>query len=247
MIPSELRKKARESLSGKWGKGACIILAYLLINFLISFVIGLFKNNSAISTILSIAEIVISVPISFGLIISFLKLKRDEDTSAFAFLENGFSRFSKAWGIAFQTIIRMILPIVCVILSVLLMVLLFFMSSKSWLFVILGVAIYIASIVYAVSRGLLYSLAYFIAYDNPNLSSKECVLKSEELMTGNRGNLFLLELSFIGWMILGAFTFGIAYIWLIPYMQVAISCFYDELNPSTAKKVDGKVEIETEE
>ena len=31
------------------------------------------------------------------------------------------------------------------------------------------------------------------------------------------------------------------------YMQVAISCFYDELNPSTAKKVDGKVEIETEE
>lgn len=247
MIPSELRKKAREALAEKWGKGACITLAYLLINFLISLLIGLFEDNSAISTILSIAEIVIAVPIAFGLAISFLKLKRNEDTSAFSFLEDGFSRFKKVWGITFHTIIRMILPIICVILSIILMSLLFFMTAKSWLFSLLGVAIYIASIVYAVSRGLLYSLVYYIAYDNPNLSSKECVLKSEELMTGNRGNLFLLQLSFIGWIILGAFTFGIAYIWIIPYMQVAVSCFYDELNPSTAKKVDGTVEVETEE
>lgn len=247
MIPSELRKKAREALAGKWGKGACIILAYLLINFLIAFIMGLFENNSAISTILSIAEIIISVPLSFGLIISFLKLKRDEDTSSFAFLENGFSRFSKAWGICFHTILKMILPIICIILAIILMTILLIMGSKTPALAILGIVLYISCIVYAVSRGLLYSLAYFIAYDNPNLSSKECVLKSEELMTGNRGNLFLLELSFIGWMILGAFTLGIAYIWIVPYMQVAISCFYDELNPSTAKKVDGKVEIETEE
>lgn len=247
MIPSELRKKAREALSGNWGKGVCITLAYLLITFIISFIMGLFEDNSAISFVLSIAEIVISIPLSFGLVISFLNLKRNEDTSAFAFLKNGFSRFSKAWGVCFQTISKMILPIICVIFGLFLMILLFVMSAKSWFFAIIGVALYIACLVYAVSRGLLYSLAYFIAYDNPDLSAKECVLKSEELMTGNRGNLFLLELSFIGWMILGIFTLGIGYIWLIPYMQVALSCFYDELNTSTAKKVDGEVEIETEE
>ena len=246
MIPSELRKKAREALSGNWGKGVCITLAYLLITFVISFIIGLSEDNSALSFILSIAQFVISIPISFGLVISFLNLKRNEDTSAFAFLKNGFSRFSKAWGVFFQIILKMILPIICVVFGIFLMVLLFAMSTKSWFFAIIGVALYIACLVYAVSRGLLYSLAYFIAYDNPNLSSKECVLKSEELMTGNRGNYFLLELSFIGWISLGILTLGIGYIWIIPYIQVANSCFYDELNPSTVKKVDGKVAIESE-
>lgn len=246
MIPSELRKKAREALSGNWGKGACITLAFLLITFVINFIIGLFEDNSAISLILNIAELVISIPLSFGLTISFLNLKRNKDTKAFGFLSEGFSRFQKAWGVCFQIIAKMILPIICVIFGLFLMILLMVMSAKSWFFAIVGVALYIACLVYAISRGLLYSLAYFIAYDNPNLSSKECVLKSEELMTGNRGNYFLLELSFIGWIILGIFTLGIGYIWIIPYMQVALSCFYDEISSSESKEIDGKVEIETE-
>ncbi len=247
MIPSELRKKAREALKGNWGKGACITLAYLLITFLISFVLNIFKNNQSIYSILSIAELIITLPLSFGLVISFLKLKRAEETKSFDFCSEGFSRFSRAWSIFFQIIVKMILPIICVIFALLLMMLLIFMSAKSLVFAIIGVALYIACIIYAVSRGLLYSLAYYIAYDNPSLSAKECVLKSESLMTGNRGNLFLLELSFIGWAILAAMTLGIGYIWLIPYLQVSIACFYEEINPIEAKKVDGKAEIETEE
>lgn len=249
MIPSELRKKAREALAGNWGKGACIILAYLLITFLISLVIGFFEDNSAISLILNIVEIVISVPLSFGLTIIFLKLKRNEETKSFSFLSEGFSRFSKAWGVCLQIFVKMILPIICIIFGLLLMILLFIMTAKSWFFAILGVALYIACIVYAISRGLLYSLAYYIAYDNPNLTAKECVLKSEQLMTGNRGNLFLLELSFIGWMILSAFTLGIGYIWLMPYIQVSIACLYDALNSNETEteKVEEADEVKIEE
>lgn len=247
MKPSELRKKAREALKENWGKGACITLAYSLITLLIDLILGAAENNTILFTILYFAEIVILLPISFGLIISFLKLKRHEETTSFGFLSDGFSRFGRTWSIFLQVVIKMILPIICVIFSLILMMLLMFMAAKSWFFAVIGVVLYIASIVYAVSRGLLYSLAYLIAYDNPNLSAKECVLKSENLMTGNRGNIFLLELSFIGWMILGMFTFGIAYIWIIPYMQVALCCFYDELNSSSAKKIEGKAEVKTEE
>ena len=48
-------------------------------------------------------------------------------------------------------------------------------------------------------------------------------------MSGHRGDLFLLELSFIGWAILAVFTLGIGCLWLLPYMQVAKVCFYEEI------------------
>lgn len=46
-------------------------------------------------------------------------------------------------------------------------------------------------------------------------------------MQGKRSKLFFLQLSFIGWAILAVFTFGIGYLWLLPYMQFATIAFYD--------------------
>ena len=45
-MSSELRAKAREKLTGKWGKAACISLAYLVIAFLIGFIQGHVEENS---------------------------------------------------------------------------------------------------------------------------------------------------------------------------------------------------------
>lgn len=229
MPPSELRKEAREALSGKWGKGICIILAYLLITFAIGFVEGLFENNSLLFLLIEIAVLVITVPLSFGLTISFMKLKRNENVTAFGFLNDGFTNFSKSWGIAWHTFVRMLLPVVAIFIIAILMSILTVTSAKTPLFALAGVVLYIATLIYTVSRSLLYVVAYPIGYDNPELSSKDCVKKSEELMKGNRGNYFLLELSFIGWAILGTLTLCIGYLWLIPYMQVAMVCFYDRI------------------
>lgn len=247
MPPSELRKEAREALSGKWGKAVCIILAYLLFTFALGFVEGFFEESGFIFLLIEIAVLVISMPLSFGLLISFMKLKRGEDVKAFGFLKEGFSRFSKSWGIWFHTLLRMLLPIACIILVVILLVALNIANGLSgtnvWL-TILSIALYVATIVYTVSRALLYAVAYNVGYDNSELSSKACVLKSEALMKGNRGNYFLLELSFIEWAILGAFTLGIGYLWLLPYMQVAVVCFYDRLSKPEVKKVEEAVKIE---
>ena len=239
MPASEIRKNARESLTGKWGKGVCITLAYLLISFIIGFIQGLFKEGSITYLIIELAYLVISIPISFGLIISFMKLKRNEEVSAFDFLKDGFSKFSKAWGIGFHTFLKLLLPIICLILVVVIMASLILVSNSrairgnsnfnGSILALVSVVLYIVSIVYIVSRALLYALAYNIGYDNPELSSKECVLKSEKLMNGNRGNLFLLELSFIGWAILSSLSLGIGFLWLFPYMQVALVCFYDKI------------------
>ena len=68
-----------------------------------------------------------------------------------------------------------------------------------------------------------------IAYDEPNLSAYECCKKSIEKMKGNRGNYFVLTLSFIGWALLSILTLGIGFFWLIPYINVSYVCFYEEV------------------
>ena len=236
MPPSEIRKEAREALSGKWGKAVCIILVYLAFSFAIGFIQGLVGEESILYTIIDLAFAIITIPLSFGLIISFMKLTKSENVSTVDFLKDGFANFGKSWGITLHTLLRMLLPIACIVLVAILLAfsITFGVASGNYVLTVVIIALYIATIIYSVSRGLLYSLSYYIAYDNPELSSKECVLKSAELMKGNRGNLFLLELSFIGWGILAAFTLGIGMLWLLPYMQVAIVCFYERVVGKTS-------------
>ena len=74
-----------------------------------------------------------------------------------------------------------------------------------------------------------YSQVYLVKLDNPEMGDFDAIKKSKELMKGHKWEFFLLGLSFIGWMILGIFTLGILYLWLIPYMSVTMCNFYNEL------------------
>lgn len=74
-----------------------------------------------------------------------------------------------------------------------------------------------------------YSLVYYIKLDNPELSAIEVIGKSKEIMRGHKWDFFVLNLSFLGWGILGIFTLGILYLWLVPYMQVTYANFYNKL------------------
>ena len=244
MPPSEIRKDAREALNGKWGKAIGIIIAYTLVSFLVGIVERLAGKCTILYSIINLAYLIISVPLSFGLIISFMKLKRNEDIKAFDFIKNGFANFGKAWGISWHMFVRLLLPIVCLFLTIMLIAVLLFLGSDSVIITILGISLYIATLIYVISRSFLYVLSYYIAYDNPELSSKECVKKSEELMKGNRGNYFILQLSFIGWAILAVLSLYIGMLWLAPYISIAEVCFYDRLAKPEVKKIDEEIQIE---
>ena len=45
MVSSDFRKEAREKLDGKWGKGACITLAYIFIIIVMDLISGVFSDN----------------------------------------------------------------------------------------------------------------------------------------------------------------------------------------------------------
>lgn len=237
MISSDFRAEARRKLAGKWGKGACIMLAFLLVTFVINFIIGLLPDSY--EWLGQIIDIVINVPLSFGILYAFLKLYKDENVGAFDFFKLGFNNFGKSWSITFNIFLKMIVPAIVIIISYILIAVgislyytsLFVTYSTSavngYVFIaIIGFILLIASSIWATTKYYFYQLAFLISIENEDMSAEEAVTESQKAMTGKRACLFWLQLSFIGWAILGAISFGIGFLWIIPYVHCATIAFY---------------------
>lgn len=237
MISSDFRAEARRKLAGKWGKGACIMLAFLLVIFVINFIIGLLPDSY--EWLGQIIDIVINVPLSFGILYAFLKLYKDENVGAFDFFKLGFNNFGKSWSITFNIFLKMIVPAIVIIISYILIAVgislystsLFVTYSTSavngYVFIaIIGFILLVVSSIWATTKYYFYQLAFLISIENEDMSAEEAVTESQKAMTGKRAGLFWLQLSFIGWAILGAISFGIGFLWIIPYVHCATIAFY---------------------
>lgn len=77
-----------------------------------------------------------------------------------------------------------------------------------------------------------YAMTPFILAENPNLTAKQAIDASKEMMEGHKGDLFWLDLTFIGWSLLAALTFGIGVFFLNPYTNAAHAAFYRSLVPA---------------
>lgn len=84
-------------------------------------------------------------------------------------------------------------------------------------------------IVPGIMVALSYALTFFLMAEDPTLKGREALQKSKALMDGHRWRLFCLFLRFLGWFLLGALTFGIGFLWIIPYLQTSMARFYDDL------------------
>ena len=80
-------------------------------------------------------------------------------------------------------------------------------------------------------KGISYSQAMYILAENPTIGAREAINRSKAMMEGHKMEYFILSLSFIGWAILACFTFGLLYIWLIPYMSATFTNYYNSLKP----------------
>ncbi len=74
-----------------------------------------------------------------------------------------------------------------------------------------------------------YSMTDFIMMDDPEIKNNEAIEKSMQMMQGNKWRLFLLDLSFIGWIILGILTLGIGLLWVYAYLYQTRAMFYETL------------------
>lgn len=93
-----------------------------------------------------------------------------------------------------------------------------YISLWSLLFVIPGIV-----------KSYSYAMTPFLLADQPHLSASQAINASKELMDGHKMDLFILDLSFIGWDILAALTLNLGNIPLNPYKNAAYAAFYRQL------------------
>ena len=74
-----------------------------------------------------------------------------------------------------------------------------------------------------------YAMVPYILAENPEMQAKDTLRYSETIMRGNRWRFFCLDLSFMGWFLLGFFSLGMGYLFLVPYIEAAHAEFYKEL------------------
>lgn len=151
--------------------------------------------------VLNVLITIVLIPLNIGVAQNVLAWSRGEDVNKWKVLFGGFNSAK----IFFKQVGVVVLnTILCALWAILL-------------------------VVPGIIKGLAYSMYPYVLRDEPDLSVWQILKKSEAIMKGYKGKLFLMYLSFVGWFILGAFTFGILYIWLTPYVMTSTVKFYDDV------------------
>ncbi len=99
------------------------------------------------------------------------------------------------------------------------------------LIIMVGMMLLIVPCVYA---SFALALVFFVLANSTKFGVVDVLKQSHALMKGNMWKLFCLYCRFIGWMILGALTLGIGFLWVLPYLLVSVSKFYDEVKGAEA-------------
>lgn len=151
------------------------------------------------SIIAGFFPLILMGPIAFGEAVIFLKKARGGGKIVFEDLFLGFDLFGET-------------------------LLLGLMQS---LFVFLWCLIPIAGIFIGIYKSFGWAMSFYIKVDNPTMQWRECMDRSTMMMHGHRWELFCLEFSFIGWMLLGSLACGLGTLWVAPYQEAAKANFYE--------------------
>ena len=207
-LNSELRAQARERLEGQWGTFVLMTFLMLVIQTILQIpgYIGSLleilspENVLASLSFSNISNILslLALPLSWGLTVSLLRNHREESVD----LENLFDGFR---GGRYTRVF-------CA---------LFLVNLFTFLWALL-------LIIPGIMKAFSYALTPYIIMDEPELTARQAITRSCEIMEGRRWKLFCLYLSFIGWGILSLLTFGIGFLWLVPYMNASVAAFYED-------------------
>ena len=87
-------------------------------------------------------------------------------------------------------------------------------------------------IIPGIVKSYAYRMTYYVKCDHPEFTATQAIDESRRIMNGNKMRLFLLDLSFIGWFIIGILCCGIGTIWVNAYLKASEAEFYEEIKYS---------------
>ena len=155
---------------------------------------------SGASSVTYVGQLILYGPLTFGLVYVFMKQSRDGQQIQLGDLFKGFSE-----DFGGNLVLGLLITI--------------FTALWSLLFVIPGII-----------KGYSWKMSFYIKADHPEYGWKECMDASAQMMNGHKMELFILELSFIGWAIVGSLCLGVGSLWVSAYMQAAEAEFYKEIS-----------------
>lgn len=206
MNRKEIKARAKEfAFNNKWNVWKVVLLSNLIsggASFILGFIIGVLDIDpeGLVASIFDLGISIAVIPLSYGATYYMIKLVKGKKVDLITDLFSKYSIFG----------------------LVLLASLYISMVTTLWtlLFIIPG-------IIYAYK---VIMVPFLLADDGGEKKTvAELVETSKNMMDGYKLDYFVFELSFFGWILLGLVTFGIAYIWVVPYIEVANVMYYEEL------------------
>ena len=210
---SEYRAQARETLKGRWNEMALLMFVLTFIGCAISVPVAIGAGLTAISNDVAwlnlggggcnfLFTILVLAPLSYAFNNLCLQYARKEELtdSYFAAL---FKNFGAHWS-----------KYVC---------------SGLLVSIFVGLIAVPTLFIGALILGLAYAMVPFVIHDNPEMGVRDVLRTSRLMMRGHKWELFVLQLTFIGWVLLCILTLGIGLFWLEPYITITNAHFYEDI------------------
>lgn len=216
---AEYRATARKALEGHWNEAAIVAVVLLVIT-------GICAGSSAVSELITHAPFVKSAISSSSMLLQYLIAV--PLSTAFSFMVLDFMRGEK--NLEINGLIEPLkkdygrILVTCVLMGALVSV-----AAVVTIFLLC---------IPAIILGMYYGMVPFLLRDYKELTWRETLRTSREMMRGHVWQYFCLQMSFIGWIILAILTCGIGLIWLQPYIIATEAAFYDDLKAETITEVE---------
>lgn len=229
---AELKRLSREHLNGHWGLaiGANLLVGLLTSAVLMPFYFLLVLSGMGMVQIItySIAVIIVaavSMILQCGMIRMYFGFARKQE-SAIGMMFSEFTRRPERYILGFLflvcvEVVCMLPGAICLSVGI---------TTGIVLAAIIGMILYAAGMVALVLIALRMSQMFMLMIDHSTMGVMEAYHKSVEMMEGNKGRYFYINLSFIGLSLLGMLSCGIGMLWITPYMMQTSVNFYRELN-----------------
>lgn len=238
---SELRAEARAALKGNWNVSALYVFVIMLIVMVMSCL-------SFIPVLGTIALYVLTMPMMYAIAVALLRQLRGEELQL-GWIGMGYNK--RLW-------LTMLLKFVYIFMwglvgFVPLIVLIFaaismldvpteeflglrgdFLETNIGYLCALCACVCIAYVP-AIVKNYSYAMVEYILRDDSEIRNNAAIDKSIAMMKGHKWQLFVLDLSFLGWIFLSIFTLYLGMFWVLPYKYTARAAFYEELKTESAE------------
>ena len=226
------KEEAKALLAGKYEKPLIVLIVFYVINIIIASAITrtapkrsltspfeiIDPGNPALNTILNIVEFFIGAAIVYGVVKLAIYILQKKEYSADQIILSGFK----------ENFLKNA-----------------FLQFMRTLFTILWTMLLIIP---GIVKAYAYSMSFYLLNKEPDLEAMAAIDKSKNYTRGYKADLFMLDLSYLGWYFIGLFTFGILWLWVIPKHQVARVMYFEEIYEGfTPEKMVQKKEQKTRE